>query len=321
MPISGADLWPTLRHYWHVVGVADSVRDKPVATKLLNEQLVLFRLGGKVVCFQDLCIHRGTPLSLGRTEGDLVVCAYHGWAYAADGSCVRIPSLPPNLGIPRKARATTYRCEERYGFVWVCLDEPRAPIPEFPEYNDPSYERFLLGPLLWRCGAAREVENFVDQAHFAWVHEGLLGDRAHTEVPSVPIERCGEELRFSFDVSPNEALPVPHQRVYRLFRPFTVYQHKTRADGRREIFFHCCTPNAEKESTGVTWMLRNFELNPEEEEKRRQLARTVAEQDRVIVEGQRPWELPLDLSAELHLKGPDAVAIAYRRMLAELGVE
>jgi hypothetical protein len=30
--------------------------------------------------------------------------------------------------------------------------------------------------------------------------------------------------------------------------------------------------------------------------------------------------LPLDLSEELHIKGPDAVAVQYRRMLAELGV-
>jgi Vanillate O-demethylase oxygenase C-terminal domain len=43
-------------------------------------------------------------------------------------------------------------------------------------------------------------------------------------------------------------------------------------------------------------------------------------QDQVILEKQRPEELPLDLSAELHIKGPDAVALEYRRMLAELGV-
>ena len=42
---------------------------------------------------------------------------------------------------------------------------------------------------------------------------------------------------------------------------------------------------------------------------------------RVIVEGQRPEELPLDLAEELHLKGPDALALAYRKFLRELGVE
>ena len=47
----------------------------------------------------------------------------------------------------------------------------------------------------------------------------------------------------------------------------------------------------------------------------------ILEQDLVILKEQRPEELPLDLSEELHLKGPDAVALAYRRLLAELGVE
>ncbi len=44
------------------------------------------------------------------------------------------------------------------------------------------------------------------------------------------------------------------------------------------------------------------------------------EQDREIVETQRPEELPLDLSEELHLRGPDAGTLAYRQMLGETAV-
>jgi hypothetical protein len=46
----------------------------------------------------------------------------------------------------------------------------------------------------------------------------------------------------------------------------------------------------------------------------------VMEQDRHIVENQKPEELPLDLSEELHLRGSDAGTLAYRRFLRELGV-
>jgi hypothetical protein len=48
---------------------------------------------------------------------------------------------------------------------------------------------------------------------------------------------------------------------------------------------------------------------------------TIYQQDFVVVGNQRPEELPLDLSEELHLKGPDADAVAYRRMMREIGVE
>ena len=44
----------------------------------------------------------------------------------------------------------------------------------------------------------------------------------------------------------------------------------------------------------------------------------VMEQDRVIVEAQHPEQVPVDLSEELHLRYPDAAAVAYRRMLREL---
>jgi phenylpropionate dioxygenase-like ring-hydroxylating dioxygenase large terminal subunit len=46
----------------------------------------------------------------------------------------------------------------------------------------------------------------------------------------------------------------------------------------------------------------------------------VANQDRAIVESQRPELLPLDLQAELHLRS-DRLAIAYRKWLAHIGLQ
>ena len=42
----------------------------------------------------------------------------------------------------------------------------------------------------------------------------------------------------------------------------------------------------------------------------------VIEQDRHIVENQRPEMLPLDITAELHLRVADEPALEYRRRLA-----
>jgi hypothetical protein len=44
----------------------------------------------------------------------------------------------------------------------------------------------------------------------------------------------------------------------------------------------------------------------------------ILDQDRPIAESQRPEELPVDLSEELHIAGPDRASISYRRRLAEL---
>ena len=43
----------------------------------------------------------------------------------------------------------------------------------------------------------------------------------------------------------------------------------------------------------------------------------ILDQDKPIVESQRPEELPLDMSAELYVKGADLTGVLYRRWLLE----
>jgi len=133
-----------LCHYWHPVAKSVEATDKPIKANLLDRPLVLWRSKGKIAAFYDLCIHRGTPLSLGWVEDGELVCAYHGWRYGISGACTRIPSLS-NRPIPTRARAAAFRAEERYGLVWVCLAEPRADIPQFPpEFKIPRFAGSLF---------------------------------------------------------------------------------------------------------------------------------------------------------------------------------
>jgi phenylpropionate dioxygenase-like ring-hydroxylating dioxygenase large terminal subunit len=317
-----SSLWPALRDYWHPVAYAAQLAEKPLARTLLDERLALFRIDGRPVCLRDLCIHRGTPLSLGWVEDGEVVCAYHGWRYDASGACTRIPALPADRPIPSRARAEAFLAEERYGILWVCLGEPVADIPEFPEHDDPAFTITTMQVEGWNASAARSIENFVDQAHFPWVHEGILGDREHPETAVFDIDRHGEELRFQYEDRPNPMHPVAHERVYRLSRPFTIHQRKVRAGSAEvEVAYYTVQPVSARRSQAYFHIARNFSLDAEETARRYDLDVLIMEQDRPVVESQRPEELPLDLAAELHIRGPDAVAVAYRRFLAELGVD
>ncbi len=342
-PKRESDLWPALREYWHPVAYSSQLGEKPVAVKLLDERLAVCRIGGRARAFHDLCIHRGTPITLGWVENGTIVCAYHGWAYDSDGKCVRIPSIPPEHPIPKKACLTAYPTQEKYGMVWVSLsDEPRASIPEFPEFEDPSYGMLIAEKKAWKSSAARVMENFVDQAHLAWVHPELLGSEKNILAPDIQIKREEERLRFWFDQTPDGLVPRSHLREYFLTRPFTLRFWKGEHGGKVEVMYVVATPNSANESTRFLLLTRNFgldapgiangpvyvdeheviggETDPSTEE-RLKFLRTVVEQDRVIVERQRPEELPLDLAEELHVKTPDGVALAYRRMLRELGVD
>src|SRR5437870_4574961 len=125
-------LYRALRRFWHPVAYSADVDPGPVGTLLLDERLVLVRLDGQVRAFPDLCVHRGTALSLGWVEDEELRCAYHGWTYGPEGVCTKIPSRFGS-NIPSRARLRRYLAEERDGLVWVCLDQdPVFPIPAFP---------------------------------------------------------------------------------------------------------------------------------------------------------------------------------------------
>ncbi len=116
--------------------------------------------------------------------------------------------------------------------------------------------------------------------------------------------------------------PLPHRRIYRAHRPFTIHRCKVRSgEDDVEVSFSPVCPVLAGESTGFLIVARNLPLHPAEEARRYQLDVLIQAQDKRTAGAQRPEELPIDLAAELHIKGPDAVAVAYRRLLAELGVD
>jgi vanillate O-demethylase monooxygenase subunit len=310
-----------LRDFWHPVAFADEITSQPRRVTLLDERVVVYRIAdGTPIALRDLCIHRGTPLSLGWVEGDLITCAYHGWTYGPDGACVRIPSVDESRAIPAKARVDAYRATERYDLVWVCLGEPRADIPAFPEYDDPSYKRFIIESEEWAASAARLIENFVDTAHFAWVHPGLLGRRDQPRVPPITVrERDGRiEVELTMDVG--SAVHRGRSVIWdEVTLPFSVRQVRTDPDGHHVVFLAIC-PTTGKSLRRFVYKLRDYDLDAPDD-RFIEKSNIVAAQDKAIVEEQRPEELPVDLAAEMHVRGPDDPAVVYRRALGAMGIE
>jgi phenylpropionate dioxygenase-like ring-hydroxylating dioxygenase large terminal subunit len=313
-----------LHHCWHAVARSGDLTEKPLAVKLLDHPVVLWRSENKVVAFHDLCIHRGTPLSLGWADNGRIVCAYHGWQYGADGVCARIPSLPPDRGIPAKARAIVYYAAERYGLVWVCLKAPLADIPVFPEeINDPSYRWDVYSSHgQWKANAARMIENLLDFSHFAWVHPGILGDSSNAECEASEITHVPGGFHFEI-LQPVNRLKANSASIQRftVVLPLTLFIERRQPDGpEKQTNIYLCTPMSEKETRFFRLSGRNYRDALSDEELN-QKHRTIFEQDRVIVESQRPEELPLDLTEELHLRGPDTAGLEYRRALRDMGVK
>ena len=314
-------MFEALRPYWYPVALSEEVpADRPIATALLGERIVLYRAGGRLVALKDLCVHRGTPLSLGWIDGEELRCAYHGWGYAATGACVRIPSLAPGRPIPPKAKVDAFQAQEKDGLVWVALEAPAQPIPTWPESEAAGYRR-IWTQFHWKANAARAIENVMDFAHFPWVHPGVLGDRSKPVYPDITVTSEANQLRYVVDDEATNAI-----RTYTVTLPLTLHMHVARRSaegvGARNItsLFFVARPIGERETQFSFGLSRNFALDqPDEIFAKRN--NDVTEQDRRIVEAQRPEELPLDLSAELHLRGTDAAQVEYRRALKRMGVE
>ncbi|MEW5961114.1 MAG: aromatic ring-hydroxylating dioxygenase subunit alpha [Chloroflexota bacterium] len=313
---------PVLLNDWHVAARAEDVGEGEVmATRLLGEDLVLWRLNGRALAWQDLCLHRGTRLSLGRVEGQTLVCPYHGWRYNQAGRCVLIPAHPDQPP-PTKAQVKTYQVQERYGLVWVSPGRPTQDVPPFPEWDDPAYRKILCGPYQVQASGPRLVENFLDIAHFPFVHEGILGDKAHPEIDDYECETrpAGVIARGVRVYQPDPYGTGQGDTVvytYQAHRPLTASLTKESGGPRFSILL-TVTPRALVESTAWMWMAQNYGFDIPEQ-KLAAYQDEIFSQDRPIVQSQRPELLPLDLQAELHLRS-DRTAIAYRQWLNELGL-
>lgn len=311
-----------LQNDWHPVARSSDVPEASIRpAKLLGEDLVIWRVHGEVRVWQDLCVHRGTRLTLGHLRDDLLECAYHGWTYDGDGNCVKMPAHPEQKP-PPKAKVRTYRAKERYGLVWACLGEPANDVPVFEEWEDTSFRKVACGPYHYQASGPRAVENFLDVAHLPFVHEGILGERAHAEIQEYEVQQTEQGI-----VARNVRIWQPDpdgtgvgkdvNYTYKVPRPLTMYLSKDTKEGRFSIFATVC-PKSEFESVAWFWIAMNYGREvPESEILSRQ--DEITGQDIPVVESQRPERLPLDLQAELHLRS-DRIAVAYRRWLGELGL-
>lgn len=319
-----------LRAVWHPVSYAAELGDAPRATTLLDRRLVLWRdAGGVARAMRDQCAHRGTALSLGKVEGGEIVCPYHGWRFRNDGRCVHIPQLDDPKRVPSTACVSSYRCEERLGLVWVALEAPRWPVPNVPEFTDPQWRVVRTGPFEWNAHASRQLENFTDFGHFAFVHEGLLGDPAKPVVAHHKVAVKGAVVGYAYgrpDQPNTTKLPVfaagerkagMRRTRYHIHLPFTLVEHIDWGGADGMVYVFVSQPVGASRCIGYCLVARNYNLE-QPDAVMQEFERTIFAQDQRIIESQPGGAVPLDGDSEIHMVF-DKVAMAYRRALRENG--
>lgn len=317
------------RQLWHPVASVDDVGSQPFAARLLGEDLVLWRgASGGVQAWTDRCPHRGARLSLGRVAGDRLECPYHGWQFASSGACVHVPALP-SFTPPATHCVQAFETREAHGLAWVRLAPGDRELPAFAAEADARLRKLNCGPYAVETSAPRIVENFLDMAHFAFVHEGWLGAREATAIDDYRVEETPDGIRatqcraWQPQSNLHSTAPAQVEYTYEVTGPYSAVLTKVPEAGTvaiggwQEAIALFIVPVDPERS--IAWFRLAVADFASPDEKLRAFQDTIFRQDLPVLESQRPRCMPLDLRAELHTSA-DRASSAYRRYLSRLGI-
>jgi phenylpropionate dioxygenase-like ring-hydroxylating dioxygenase large terminal subunit len=321
-----------LRRAWHAVAASAEVADEPVQVWLLDEPWVLVRLEGRIRAFPDRCPHRLAPLSAGRVTDGTLQCGYHGWRFAADGGCVEIPALGKTDKISRRATlAVPFGVTERYGLVWLAPEEPLAPLPEFPEWEDARFETAMCTLVRTPAGAAQLVDNFMDASHFPYVHQETFGAGESAKVVDAGVDRDGWSVSTTFSTwyrtmddakaEAGERDTLQRQQLFKQgFASYNVYLRLDfpDIDWTFGIMF-CCQPESATTTRVYKLLARRDDLPADA----KRLETFVKDEDQItaedlgILERYHHRHIHLDRQAEMHTRA-DRLSLAWRTLMAEM---
>ena len=320
--------WTILASRWFAVARIEDIADRPVKARLLDIDLVLYRTSRGIHAARDLCPHRGVPLSMGWVEREELICPYHGLRFGTDGRCLRIPAQP-SVTPSERFRARMFPVVERYGLVWTSLNgSPEgSDIPPFPEWDDPAYFAVANPPVDIAAAPARQIEGFIDVAHFAWIHHKSFADRQNQIVPVYKVRHTEYGMSSEY-ISTVGNLPrhLTHTspagfkwlRRFDVYPPFIAILTVDFPSGGILRILNVASPVSARKTRLLVPVARNFDTDGRIEDVHAFNAGIFAE-DQAIIEAQRPQDLPLDLDLEAHFAA-DKASVRYRKLLKEMGL-
>ncbi|HEY9762891.1 MAG TPA: aromatic ring-hydroxylating dioxygenase subunit alpha [Trichocoleus sp.] len=319
---------PVFRRFWYPVIPVENLAGGPQAFELLGEAIVVWLDENRQpAAVRDRCCHRTAKLSLGKVCDGKLACAYHGWQFNGTGACIHVPQLKAGMAVPATYKVTAYACTERYGYVWVCLENPIMEIPEIPEVADPSFRLIHEFYEPWQCAGLRVMENELDLAHPTFVHTTTFGSKEHPVPDALEIN----ETEYGIHVEGVLGVVNPEQQQQNLkmaeaqtfrtlemdwFMPFTIRLRINYPNGLSHVIVNTMTPISDGASQMVQFCVRN---DTEADTKAADVIafdRAVTLEDKRILES-TDYDVSLSPSREEHMF-TDRPGILIRKKVAAL---
>jgi nitrite reductase/ring-hydroxylating ferredoxin subunit len=192
------------RRYWLPALLCEEVIEAdgpPVRVRLLGEDLIAFRdTNGHAGLVGAYCPHRRAPLFFGRNEECGLRCVYHGWKFDRAGTCVDMPSEPPDSLFRTKVQLEAYPTWEAGGMVWAYLGPPELepPHPDYELLRTTPEHRYVTKSFE-DCNYLQALEGGVDPTHARILHNRDIGDRSFlNNYEALVAELDLEKTRYGF---------------------------------------------------------------------------------------------------------------------------
>jgi phenylpropionate dioxygenase-like ring-hydroxylating dioxygenase large terminal subunit len=312
---------PLLRRGWHPVAAESDLGGEPLRVVLLGEAWVVVATGEELHAFIDSCPHRRARLSGGHVEGRELVCPYHGYRFALGGSdsglCTAIPVLGDGHNPPRIGLRAAWGVRRRYGLIWIAPLEPIGGFPELPHVDRAGLSVGVIRRTT-PVSAGLLIDNFLDVAHFSYMHQETLGASAPVTIDGYAAVRTEwtATLTHRTLVRPTGGVAGSElQRCasYTFTPPFTVGLDIDFEGGLKEAA--ALTVQAETADRSTAWVLVSWpDDDPAGHAAAIEFSRRVLEEDLAILEDIDDPRLPLDPRAEFHTRG-DRAGVDMRRIL------
>lgn len=158
---------------------------------VMGRSVVLTRTkAGSVKAFDNVCLHRQSPIADGCGSARRLSCPYHAWTYDLDG---RLVAVPGKEGFPHsqseESKLHELPAAEFAGFLWVSLDPDieldvathLGPLAaELESWGigrwSPLGEKVLECPIDWKLA----LDTFAENYHFATVHRNTFATVARS---------------------------------------------------------------------------------------------------------------------------------------------
>nr|WP_217808066.1 aromatic ring-hydroxylating dioxygenase subunit alpha [Oceanibacterium hippocampi] len=165
-----------LRNLWWPICPSSFVGERAISLRRLGYRMVLWRRrDGTVRILEDLCPHRGAPLSRGIVMDDRIACGYHGVQVDENGVAVSVPGSP-GCKLEGSRCVRVFPAIERNDtiFAYVSDDQEQntdpAPFTMPEQLESDNYSAFLCYAE-WNGDYRFVYDNVMDPMHGTFLHK------------------------------------------------------------------------------------------------------------------------------------------------------